>query len=108
LIWSLSAHDKTAPDAAFLECLPLIEEAARDDRNFVKKGIDMALRAMGKRNAALNAAALATAERLAGSDHPAARWVGRKAGKELASPAVARRLAGQDRQALPPESSSTT
>jgi len=94
LIWSLSAHDKAAPDDAFLACLPLIEEGARDDRNFVKKGVDMALRAMGKRNAALNAAAIAAAERLAALDEPSARWVGKKALRELRRPAGSRRPLG--------------
>jgi len=94
LIWSLSAHDKAAPDDAFLACLPLIEEGARDDRNFVKKGVDMALRAMGKRNAALNAAAIATAERLAASEEPSARWVGKKTLRELRNQAGRRRPPG--------------
>lgn len=43
MIWSLSVHDKAAPDEAFLACLPLIEEGARDERNFVKKAVDMSL-----------------------------------------------------------------
>ncbi len=92
LLWGLTVHDRAAPDDAFLACLPVIEEAALDDRNFVKKGVDMALRAIGKRNAALNTAAIATAQRLAGSDDPAARWVGRKTLKELTGPAVRHRL----------------
>jgi 3-methyladenine DNA glycosylase AlkD len=99
LLWSLSSHDRKAPDDAFLACLPLIEEGARDERNFVKKGVDMALRAVGKRNAALNAAAVATAGKLAASDHPAARWVGKKTRKELTSDAVTGRLAGRRKSA---------
>lgn len=93
LLWSLSVHDKTAPDAAFLRGLKLIEQAATDERNFVKKAVNMALRAIGKRNAALNTAALAVAERLAGSEDATARWVGKDSLRELASASVKRRLA---------------
>jgi 3-methyladenine DNA glycosylase AlkD len=92
LMWGLSVHDKTASDASFLECLPLIEEAAADDRNFVKKAVDMALRAIGKRNGALNAAARETAERLAASAAGTPRWVGKHALRELTSPGVRDRL----------------
>ena len=46
LLWSLSVHDKTAPDARFLEGLALIEKYAKDDRNFVRKAVNMALRAI--------------------------------------------------------------
>ena len=54
LLWGLTVHDKTSGDAPFLRALALIERAATDDRHFVKKAVDMALRAVGKRNAALN------------------------------------------------------
>jgi 3-methyladenine DNA glycosylase AlkD len=95
LLWSLSVHDKDAPDERFRECLSLVEKGARDDRNFVKKAVDMAVRAVGKRNAALNAAAVATARRLAASDEATPRWIGRHALRELESPAVRKRLAGR-------------
>ena len=83
LIWSLSVHDKRASDEAFLATLPLIEAAADDDRHFVRKGVDMALRAVGKRNPALRAAAVAVAGRLAASEQPAARAIGKSALREL-------------------------
>lgn len=47
LLWSLSGHDKTATHEAFLAHLPLIEREARNGRNFVKKAVDMAMRAIG-------------------------------------------------------------
>jgi 3-methyladenine DNA glycosylase AlkD len=97
LLWSLSVHDKEALDESFCESLPLIERGAEDDRNFVKKAANMALRAIGKRNVALNAAAIETAQRLAKSDSRAAQWVGKDALKELTSPAVARRLTAKHR-----------
>lgn len=92
LLWSLSLHDKSAADEQFLEGLKLIEREATDDRNFVKKAVNMALRAIGKRNRALNAAAIDMARRLASSDDPTARWNGKDALRELVSAGVARRL----------------
>jgi 3-methyladenine DNA glycosylase AlkD len=72
-----------------------VERAATDDRNFVRKGVSWALRAIGERNQALNTAALQTARRLGQSDDAAARWVGKDVLKQLASPAVRRRLAAR-------------
>ncbi len=97
LLWSLSSHDKEADDKAFIDGLSLIEVGAEDDRSLVKKAVNMALRAIGKRNPALHAAAIKTAERLARSDDPAPRWVGSHALRELKSPAVRKRLAATRR-----------
>jgi 3-methyladenine DNA glycosylase AlkD len=93
LMASLVAHDKAAPDRQFLAVLPLIEKGAHDERNFVRKGVNWALRSIGKRSRPLNAAAVASARRLALSDEPAPRWVGKEALRELASPKVRSRLA---------------
>jgi len=93
LMACLALHDKAAPDKRFLALLPLIEKGARDERNFVKKGVNWALRAIGRRNAALNAAAVAAAKRLAVSDEAACRWVGKDALRELMSSGVRSRLA---------------
>ena len=68
-----------------------IERAAADERNFVKKGVSWALRAVGRRNRALNAAAVALARRLAESPEGAARWVGKDALREFAKVAARRR-----------------
>ena len=92
LLWSLTVHDKLAGDERFLQALALIERQASDERNFVKKAVNMALRAVGKRNRALNGAAVAVARRLADSQNAAARWVGKDASRELTSPAVIKRL----------------
>lgn len=92
LLWSLSVHDKNAADSAFIKCLPLIESAGKDDRAMVKKAVNMALRAVGKRNAALHAAAMATAERMAKSADASAKWVGTHALRELQSAAVRKRI----------------
>ena len=92
LLASLGVHDKTASDESFAKCLPLIERAATDERNFVKKGVSWALRVIGRRSNDLNRSAVALSKRLCESEEPAARWVGRDALKELTSPAVVRRL----------------
>jgi len=84
LLASLAGHDKRAADEQFLDSLPLIEGAAFDERNFVKKGVSWALRMTGRRNPALNAAAAEVARRLAASPNAAARWVGKDALKDFA------------------------
>jgi len=97
LMACLALHDKTAPDKSFLALLPLIEKGAHDERNFVKKGVNWALRAIGRRNLALNSAALTVAKRLALSEEAACRWVGKDALRELASPKVRSQLARRAR-----------
>jgi 3-methyladenine DNA glycosylase AlkD len=97
LLASVALHDKGAADEPFLDSLALIERAAEDDRNFVKKGVSWALRLIGRRNRALNAAAVETARRLVDSPHDAARWIGRDAVRELAGAVVRRQLAARKR-----------
>ena len=96
LVWSLSVHDKGAGNERFIGALALIERAAGDERNFVKKAVNMALRAIGKRNRALHTAAVATARRLADSPSATARWVGKDALRELTSAGVIGRLGHPD------------
>jgi 3-methyladenine DNA glycosylase AlkD len=95
LLWALCLHDRAADDAAFLEGLRRIEAAAGDGRNFVKKAVNMALRAIGRRSPALHAAAVSTARRLSESPDPTRRWVGSDALRELTSPRIAGRFAGR-------------
>ena len=71
--------------------LALIERAATDERNFVKKGVNWALRCVGRRNPALHAEAAKVAQRLAASPDRTARWVGKGALRELNKPRKARR-----------------
>ncbi len=107
LMAGLAAHDKAASDRAFLKLLPLVERCASDDRNFVKKAVNWALRNVGKRNRALNAAATACARRIlaaanerAGGERGgdpaarAARWVATDALRELTSEKVQARFRG--------------
>jgi 3-methyladenine DNA glycosylase AlkD len=99
LMAGLAVHDKQADDGKFQALFPVIEAAAFDDRNFVKKAVNWALRNIGKRNRALNLAAIACAERIrsaanerAGGERGgdpqtrAARWVAADALRELTSP----------------------
>lgn len=85
LFWSLSVHDKNAPDEQFLLALETIENAEPDPRPLVKKAVDMALRAIGKRNARLRAEAMAVAERMASSEDRSRAWIGRHAHRELSN-----------------------
>ena len=98
LLASLALHDKTTGDEPFLESLPLIERAAIDERNLVKKGVSWALRGVGRRSAALHAPAVTLARRLADSPEAAARWVGRDALRELSGAAVVRKVAAKPRR----------
>lgn len=92
LLACLALHGRGEGDAPYLKLLPLIEKAAADERNFVKKGVSWALRAIGQRSAALNAAAVAMAKRLTASTDSAAQWVGRDALRDITRPAVLRRV----------------
>jgi 3-methyladenine DNA glycosylase AlkD len=83
LLWSLALHDKAAHDDRFARGLALIEREAGDGRHLVDKAMGMALRSIGKRRRSLTAAAIAVAERLALSEKPAARRIGRPALTEL-------------------------
>jgi 3-methyladenine DNA glycosylase AlkD len=92
LLASLAGHDKSTADKAFVDSLRLIERAATDDRNFVKKGVSWALRGIGHRNRDLNAAAVDVARRLAASENAAARWIGKDALRDITRPAVLKRI----------------
>jgi 3-methyladenine DNA glycosylase AlkD len=79
----MAIHRKELPDAVFLTFLPVIARESTDDRNFVKKAVNWALRQIGKRNPALRRAALAEAKRIARLDSPSARWIAADALLEL-------------------------
>ena len=93
LMAALTVHAHDAPDRAFERFLPVIRREATDDRNFVKKAVNWALRQIGKRNERLHAKAIATAERIGRMDSRAARWIAADALRELRSDAVRSRLA---------------
>lgn len=79
----LAVHRKELPDEVFLRMLPVIRREAGDERNFVKKAVNWALRQIGKRNPVLRRAAIAEARRILALDQPSARWIARDALREL-------------------------
>ncbi|MGA7671062.1 MAG: DNA alkylation repair protein [Nitrolancea sp.] len=92
LLAALSVHDKRAPDEAFIACLPLIVADSTDERNFVKKAVNWALRQIGKRNVALNVSAIELAREIQRIDSKAARWIASDALRELTSDKVQQKL----------------
>src|SRR4030042_726384 len=92
LIACLAWHDKQSEDGKFIRLLPVIIDEATDERNFVKKAVNWALRNIGKRNLNLNKAAIDTAKEIQRLDSKAARWVAADAIRELESEAVQIRL----------------
>lgn len=97
LLASLAGHDKASGDDRFLHSLTLIERAASDDRNFVKKAVSWALRRIGGRSVALNDASVALARRLSESSDVSARWIGLEALRDFNRPAARQRLARASR-----------
>ena len=94
LMACLAVHDKKAGDQAFIEFLPLIKTHSRDERNYVKKAVNWALRQIGKRNQNLNEVAIKTAEEIRQMDSRSARWIASDALRELTGDAVQKKLAG--------------
>jgi 3-methyladenine DNA glycosylase AlkD len=92
LVAYLSHKGKTAPDARFERFLRVIEREAGDERNFVRKAVNWALRNIGKRNMPLNRAAIRAAQRIRRQSSRSARWIAADALRELKSDAVQARL----------------
>ncbi len=92
LMASLAVHDKKATDSEFERLLPLIKRGSTDERNFVRKAVNWALRQIGKRKPALNKKAIATAKEIQKIDSKAARWIAADALRELEDEKVQSRL----------------
>jgi len=92
LIACLAWHDKNAGNDTFTDMFPVIKQGATDERNFVKKAVNWALRNIGKRNPGLNREAIRTAREIQRLDSRAARWIASDAIRELESEAVRKRL----------------
>jgi 3-methyladenine DNA glycosylase AlkD len=88
----LAVHDKKAADEDFLRFMPAIKAGGNDERNYVKKAVNWALRQIGKRNLSLNRQAIGVATEMAETDSKAARWIASDAIRELTSEAVRNRL----------------
>jgi 3-methyladenine DNA glycosylase AlkD len=92
LIATLAVHDKKAADESFIACLPIIKREATDERNFVKKAVNWALRQIGKRNLSLNQSAIQAAQEIRQLDSKSARWIAADALRELTSDKVQQKL----------------
>ena len=92
LIACLAWHDKEAPDEKFIRFFPLIKAGATDDRNFVKKAVNWALRHIGKRNVNLNKIAIEAAREIQKMDSKSAKWIASDAIRELEGETVQKRL----------------
>ena len=92
LMAGLAVHDKKAKDEQFEQFFPLIKLAATDDRNFVKKAVNWALRNIGKRNPQLNKKAIQIAKEIQDIDSKSARWIASDALRELSSKPIQNRL----------------
>ena len=90
----LAVHDKGMKDEEFVRFLPIIKKKSADERNFVKKAVNWALRQIGKRNSNLNAAAVKTAKEIQKIDSKSARWIAADALRELTSDAVQKKVGG--------------
>jgi 3-methyladenine DNA glycosylase AlkD len=97
LMASLAVHDTSAPDATFLRFLPIIKKGSTDERNFVRKAVNWALRQIGKRNLRLNTAAIKTARKIQKMESSTAHWIAADALRELESPAVRKRILKKNR-----------
>jgi len=89
---TLAVHDKKAPDEIFERFFPHLKRGATDERNFVKKAVNWAVRQIGKRNAALNRKAIRLAKEIHALGTTSTRWIASDALRELTSPAVKKRL----------------
>lgn len=92
LIATLAVHDKKAPDEKFTEFFPLIIKASDDNRNFVKKAVNWALRQIGKKNQNLNRKAIEIAREIEGLNSKSAKWIAKDALRELEGEKVQKRL----------------
>ena len=83
LMCQFAVHDKKKPDEFFYPMLQIIEREAWDERNFVRKAVNWALRQIGKRNENLRIKATETAERILAQNTKSARWIAKDALREL-------------------------
>lgn len=91
LICCLTVHDKKMKDADFIKFFPLIKKASTDEKNFVRKAVNWALRQIGKRNKKLNIQAVKLAKEIQKIDSKSARWIASDAIRELTSDSVQKR-----------------
>lgn len=88
----LAVHNKKADDEIFIDFLEIIEKKFDDERNFVKKAVNWALRQIGKRNSILNKKAIKTAENILNKDTKTGNWIATDAIRELINQTTKRML----------------
>ncbi|MCL2115018.1 MAG: DNA alkylation repair protein [Methanobrevibacter sp.] len=98
LIAVLAVHDKKTNDKIFMDLLKLTKREAIDERNFVKKAVNWALRQIGKRNKNLNKQAIATGEEIEKIHSKSAKWIAKDALKELTSEKVKIAIAKKEKK----------
>ena len=94
---ALAVHDKKSPDEKLLQFLPVIERESHDERNFVKKAVNWALRQIGKRSGFLYEHSVLTAQKIAQQDSKTARWIASDALRELNDPKTIARIKSKKR-----------
>jgi 3-methyladenine DNA glycosylase AlkD len=92
LMAALASHDKKMADKYFIKFFPIIKKASTDERNFVRKAVNWALRGIGKRNLALNKEAIKLAKEIQKIESKSAKWIAGDAIRELTSTKVQKRL----------------
>lgn len=97
MIAGLAVHDKQASDNDFIKLFPVIKKASTDDRNYVKKAVNWALRAIGKRSKQLNKRAVKLSQDVLKIDSKSAKWIARKALRELESDRIRKRLQSKEK-----------
>jgi 3-methyladenine DNA glycosylase AlkD len=95
LIACMAFHNKDIENKDFIKLLPIIKRESTDDRNFVRKAVNWALRQIGKRNTNLNKEAIKTAKEIQKIDSKTAKWIASNAIKELTSQSIQKRLEGK-------------
>ena len=96
LMATIAWHDKDAPDSKFVKFFPHIKKGSTDERNYVKKAVNWALRNIGKRNKTLNKRAIQVAKEIQSANRrtnsKSARWIAADAIRELTGEKVQKRL----------------
>ena len=92
LMATLAVHSKELADEDFIKFFPLIKKGSIDERNFVKKAVNWAIRQIGKRNHVLNKKAIKLSEEILGLDSKSAKWIAKDALKELNDPKILKRI----------------
>ncbi|MCK5026085.1 MAG: DNA alkylation repair protein [Nanoarchaeota archaeon] len=88
----LAVHDKKSEDNVFLKFLEIAKKESTDERNFVKKAVNWAIRQIGKRNELLNQKATAICHQIEKKDSKSSKWIAKDALRELNSEEVKKRL----------------